>query len=58
MTAIKNYEDFNVTLNNTILERVQFTKFLGVLIYECLTCKKQIDRVSKTIFRNIGVMTN
>ena len=40
MTGVKNYEDFNVTLNNTILERVKFTNFLGVLIDECLTWKK------------------
>ena len=56
MTGVKNHEDFNVTLNDTILERVKFTKFLGVLIDECLTWKKHFDCVSKTISRNIGVM--
>ena len=53
MTGVKNDKDFNVTLNNTILGRVKFTKFLGVLIDECLTWKKHIDCVSKTISRNI-----
>ena len=56
MTTVKNHEDLNVTLDNTILERVKFTKFLGVLIDECLTWKNHIDCVSKTISRNIGVM--
>ena len=56
MTAVKNYENFNVTLNNTVLGRVKFTKFLDVLIDECLTWKNHIDCVSKTISRNIGVM--
>ena len=46
----------NVSLNNTTLERVRFTKFLGVLTDECLTWKQHIDCVSKTISRNIGVM--
>ena len=56
MTLTKIREDFNVTLNNTTLERVKFTKFLGVLIDECLTWKNHIDCISKTVSRNIGVM--
>ena len=32
------------------------SKFLGVLIDDCLTWKNHIDCVSKTISRNIGVM--
>ena len=46
----------NVMLDNTVLERVKFMKFLGVLIDECLTWKNHIDCISKTISRNIGVM--
>ena len=49
----------NVILDNTTLEEVKHTKFLGVLIDDCLTihAKKHIDCVSKTISRNIiGVM--
>ena len=56
MTSVKVRKDLNVSLNNTTLERVRFTKFLGVLIDECLTWKQHIDCVSKTISRNIGVM--
>ena len=40
----------------TVLERVKFTKFLGVLIDECLTWKNHIDCISKTVSRNIGVI--
>jgi hypothetical protein len=53
MTSIQETE---ITLDNTKLERVQSTKFLGVLIDECLTWKQHIDCISKTISRNIGVM--
>ena len=48
--------DKNVILDSTALERVRHTKFLGVLIDDCLTWKNHIDCVSKTISRNIGVM--
>ena len=56
MTSSKVSDDLNVVLNETILERVKCTKFLGVLIDECLTWKNHIDCISKTISRNIGVM--
>ena len=46
----------NVTLDDTNLERVKHTKFLGMLIDDCLSWKNHIDCVSKTISRNIGVM--
>ena len=55
VTSVKVRKALNVSLNNTTLERVQFTKFLGVLD-ECLTWKQHIDCVSKTISWNIGVM--
>ena len=56
MTSTKAREELNVMLDNTALERVKFTKFLGVLIDECLTWKNHINCISKTISRNIGVM--
>ena len=56
MTSTKTREDLNVLLDNTVLEKEKFTKFLGVVIDECLTWKKHIDCISKTISRNIGVM--
>ena len=48
--------NLNVILDSTALEKVKHTKFLGVLIDDCLTWKNHIDCVSKTISRNIGVM--
>ena len=56
MTSVKVRKDLNVSLNSTTLERVQFSKFPGVLIDECLTWKQHINCVSKTISRNTGVM--
>jgi hypothetical protein len=53
---ITSAKQTDIILDNTILERVQHTQFLGVLIDECLTWKWHIDCVSKTISRNIGVM--
>ena len=55
MTTVKNHEDINDTLANKILERVEFTKFLVVLIKVWLTWKSHTDCVLKTISRNIGV---
>ena len=34
-----------------------FTKFLGVIIDENLTWKNHIDAISKTISRNIGMLS-
>ena len=48
MTSTKTREDLNVLLDNTVLERVKFTKFLGVLIDEYLAWKNHIDCISKT----------
>ena len=56
MTSSKIQQDLNVILDNTVLDRVSHTKFLGVLIDENLTWKYHIDCVSKTLSRNIGIM--
>ena len=56
MTSVKVQKDLHVKLDGTLLERVKHTKFLGVLIDECLTWKHHIDCVSKTLSKNIGVM--
>ena len=48
--------NIDIILDNTALERVKHTKFLGVLIDECLTWKQHIDCMSKTLARNIGVI--
>ena len=47
----------NVILDDMSLERVNFTKFLGVIIDENLTWKNHIDAISKTISRNIGMLS-
>ena len=46
MTSVKVNEDLNVTLDNSILQRVKYTKFLGVLIDENLTWKCHIEKLS------------
>ena len=48
--------DTNVILDNTNLERVKHTKFLRMLIDDCLSWKNHIACVSKTSSRNMGVM--
>ena len=51
--------DFDIMLNgrSTKLKRVTETKFLGIIIDENLTWKDHIDGISKTISRNIGVLS-
>ncbi len=48
--------NLNVILDDTELERVNKTKFLGVIIDENLTWKNHIDGITKTISRNIGML--
>ena len=43
-------------LDNTKLDRVTKTKFLGVIIDENLTWKNHIDGITRTISRNIGMV--
>ena len=50
-------QKLKVTLDNVSLERVNSTEFLGVIIDENLTWKNHIDAISKTISRNIGMLT-
>ena len=47
----------NVKLDGVSLNRVSSTKFWGVIIDENLTWKNHIDAISKTISRNIGMLT-
>ena len=50
-------QKINVISDDVSLERVNSTKFLGVIIDENLTWKHHIDAISKTISRNIGMLT-
>ena len=52
----KKLQEYSIILDNSILDRVQQTKFLGVIIDDCLTWKDHINCISKTVSRNIGVM--
>jgi hypothetical protein len=59
MISTKNNQaqkDVTIILDDTVLQRVNHTQFLGVIIDECLTWKNHIDCLSKTISRNIGIM--
>ena len=58
LRMVSNMDELNVNviLDGTALEKVKDTKFLGVLIDDCLTWKNHIDCVSKTISRNIGAI--
>ena len=54
MTSVKAQQ--HLFLDDTFLDRVKYTNFLGVLIDENLTWKCHIDYVSKILPRNIGIM--
>ena len=62
MTAMKTPDNstlqpnIDIILDDTKLQRVAKTKFLGVIIDENLTWKDNIDGITKTISRNIGVI--
>ncbi len=52
----KRQDDISAILDNTQVDRVKTTKFLGVIMNENFTRESHIDCVSKRIARNIGVM--
>ena len=54
--SVPAYRDIQVKLDDTNLQKVSSTKFLGVIIDENLTWKNHIDGFSKTIARNVGVL--
>ena len=56
MVSTMDELNVNVILDSTALEKVTHTKFLGVLIDNCLVWKNHNGCVSETISRNIGVM--
>ena len=49
-------ENFVITLNGVTLERVEITKFLGVLIQENLNWKAHIDYVCNKIAKSIAIL--
>ena len=57
MTSSKIQQDLNVILDNALLDRVSYTKFLGVLIDENLTWKCHIGSFQNLVEkRYIGIM--
>ncbi len=46
----------SIYLDGCKLDRVHDAKFLGILIDENLTWKKQVDNICKTCSRNVGVL--
>ena len=49
-------ENLDIIPDDTKLEKVNKTKFLGVIIDENVTWKNHIDGITKTISRNIGMI--
>ena len=45
----------DITLNNEILTRVEYTKFLGVYIDERLLWKNHIQQIENKVSKNIGI---
>jgi len=54
-TGVQN-DSVKIVLDNTNLERVSKTKFLGVTIDENLTWKNHIDNISKNISKGVGII--
>ena len=50
------HDNIHITLDQTNLERVQMTKFLGVTIDENLTWKNHIENVSKNVSKGVGII--
>ena len=44
--------DLHLTLNGTVLQRVEDSKFLGIVIDQHLTWKNHIDYITKKDFKN------
>ena len=49
-------QDFTISLNNTVLERVQTTKFLGVYIQENLTWNTHTNYIANKISKTNGIL--
>ena len=46
----------NPSLNNTVLQRVNYTKFLGVIIDDCLKWTNHIAYVKNKIAKGFGII--
>jgi len=50
-------QNCNITVNNSILERVKNIKFLGVVLDQNCTWKDHIDYIAKKISKCLGILT-
>jgi hypothetical protein len=50
-------DDYQITLDGTILKRVQSTKFLGVFIDEKLTWNQHINNICAKASRGVGIIS-
>ena len=50
-------ENFSLSINGINIDRVEFTKFLGVYIDENLNWKKHASEMSSKISKSIGIMS-
>ena len=53
----KNIPNLSLNMNGTPLQKVESTKFLGVIIDEKLNFKKHIDYIRKKMSKNIGIIS-
>ena len=47
---------FSIDINNVKIERVQYTKFLGIFIDEMLNWKYHLSQVSTKTSKSLGVL--
>lgn len=56
LNAKLHSENFNIVIDNTVIDRVTSTKFLGVYIDSKLTWSAHIAHISKKISKSIGII--
>ena len=53
---LKNYSDISVTYNNSVIERVDKFKYLGVILDPLLSWCDHVDYISTVVSKSIGVI--
>ena len=48
--------EFNLTMNNLNIKRSDWVKYLGVLLYENLTWKNQVQKLNKSLLDICGLI--
>ena len=52
----KQRKDFNVCIDNTVIERVESFNYLGIMLNETLSWKSHIEMVGKKISKVTGIL--